>query len=344
MIDIREVIKLPEYNWIEQYKDRICFLALGGSHAYGTNVEGSDIDLRGVVLPTKRDLLGFNKFVQKNDDSTDTVLYEVNRFMNLASQTNPNIVELLGSPQHLVFNDIGYKILDNRDIFISKRCINTFGGYANQQLRRVENSLAHDAIDEATKAKRIKDVIDVTKAKLSDRTSMFKENEIDVNVVDGQLSWKVNVNGRTTQELKDAINTLTTIERDFDKIGQRNNKLTEAKLNKHIMHLVRLYNMVFDILEKGEIITYRPERDFLLDIRKGKYIVDGELSKEFRDYLDVLQHRLDEDKKLTVIPERCDLEKVEDLMIDINESIIKNTVYSFEPRLEYNYKPHKIGE
>lgn len=33
----------------------LMFLTIGGSHAYGTNVEGSDVDIRGVALNSKSD-------------------------------------------------------------------------------------------------------------------------------------------------------------------------------------------------------------------------------------------------------------------------------------------------
>lgn len=41
---------------------------------------------------------------------------------------------------------------------------------------------------------------------------------------------------------------LTEITRNYDKIQHRNNKKDNAHLNKHAMHLVRLYLMCLDIL------------------------------------------------------------------------------------------------
>ncbi len=47
-------------------------LGLGGSYAYGTNQEGSDIDLRGVTLQLPWDLIGLTEFEQFQDSDTDT--------------------------------------------------------------------------------------------------------------------------------------------------------------------------------------------------------------------------------------------------------------------------------
>lgn len=41
---------------------QVMFLTIGGSHAYGTNVEGSDVDIRGVSLNTEHELLGMDTF------------------------------------------------------------------------------------------------------------------------------------------------------------------------------------------------------------------------------------------------------------------------------------------
>ena len=32
MLNLKEIISRPEYKWLEEYKDRLCFITLGGSH------------------------------------------------------------------------------------------------------------------------------------------------------------------------------------------------------------------------------------------------------------------------------------------------------------------------
>lgn len=323
MLDLVEVLKRPEYAWINDYRDRLCFITLGGSYSYGTNVEGSDIDIRGVVLPTVDELIGLNHFEQRIDTETDTTLYEFNKFIKLVCNTNPNVIEMLGANQYIIFNDIGEELIRMAKDFLSKKCLYSFAGYANSQLRRVENALSHGEVTDEIRAKRTAEVIDVTKVKLADRTSMFKEDEINVRVDGDKLLWSINCVDRTTDEIKEAVNTLTDIQRDFTKAGQRNNKPTEAKLNKHIMHLVRLYHMCFDILEKGEINTYRSaDRDFLLEIRAGKFVKDNHLTQEFRDYLNYLEDRLQKAKELNVVPDKVDYGKINDFVVKTNSKVV----------------------
>lgn len=91
-------------------------------------------------------------------------------------------------------------------------------------------------------------------------------------------------------------------------------------LNKHAMHLVRLYLMCFDILEKGEINTYREDdRDFLLEIRGGKFQKpDGTYYHEFFDLINDYEKRLEYDKKNTSLPPNPDYKRIEEFVMEVN--------------------------
>ena len=102
-------------------------------------MEGSDIDIRGCTLNSKADLLGMGDFEQVVDTGTDTTVYAFNKLLSLLINCNPNTVELLGcKPEHyFVLTPIGKQLLDQRKLFLSRQAINSFGGYAGQQLRRL---------------------------------------------------------------------------------------------------------------------------------------------------------------------------------------------------------------
>ena len=68
MKSLKDIWYSDEYKQLrEQYSDRLCFICFGVSYAYGTNIESSDIDIRGVMLPTIDELIGLKKFYQKED-------------------------------------------------------------------------------------------------------------------------------------------------------------------------------------------------------------------------------------------------------------------------------------
>lgn len=91
------------------------------------------------------------------------------------------------------------------------------------------------------------------------------------------------------------------------------------------MHLVRLYLMAFDILERGEINTYRDkEHDLLMDIRNGKYMQeDGTYRQEFFEMVDEYEKRLMYDAENSPLPAKPDMKKIEELVMTVNESLLE---------------------
>ena len=78
---IKQLVETPQYDFLRtdpHLGDRIMFLTLGGSHAYGTNVETSDVDIRGVAMNSASDIVGLSNFEQLVETNTDTTVYGFN--------------------------------------------------------------------------------------------------------------------------------------------------------------------------------------------------------------------------------------------------------------------------
>jgi len=61
MKNIQEIIKTAEYDFLRMdghLKDKLMFLVFGGSHAYGTSMAESDVDIRGCAFNSSAEMKG----------------------------------------------------------------------------------------------------------------------------------------------------------------------------------------------------------------------------------------------------------------------------------------------
>ena len=115
---------------------------VAGSHLYGLNTPSSDLDTRGIYLEDIDDVLNINGR-QKNeiaDGTQDEKYYSLGKFLKLAAECNPNIIELLWVPDKAILyrSPLYDELVSHRDWFMSKRARHTFTGYAYAQIQRAK--------------------------------------------------------------------------------------------------------------------------------------------------------------------------------------------------------------
>lgn len=329
---IKEMVAGSEYDFLRtnpHLKDRIIFLTLGGSYSYGTNVETSDVDVRGCALNRPSDLLGLTDFEQVVHTQTDTTVYAFNKLIKLLLNCNPNTIEMLGcKPEHyFLLTDTGKMMIDNRKMFMSRRAVHSFGGYATQQLRRLENALARDKMSQARREEHIRNSMERAVQSFKGRYTEFDKGSVILYTdespredLDREIFANITLKKFPAREFNSMINDLTNVLSDYEKLNHRNNKKDDNHLNKHAMHLIRLYLMCLDILEKGDIVTYRgDDLDLLMSIRRGEYQKeDGTYRKEFFDMVNEFEARLSYAKENTDLPENPDMKRVEEFVMEVN--------------------------
>ena len=112
-----------------------------GSHMYHLNTETSDEDFGGVFFCPKKMLLGLRGRYEEqvSDSKSDVVFYEFGRWLELLLKSNPTVLEGLFAPKDCIVGEVHpavRKILDNRELFLSKECFKTFYGYAVSQISK----------------------------------------------------------------------------------------------------------------------------------------------------------------------------------------------------------------
>lgn len=123
---------------IQEIKDKglLLFECISGSKAYGLDTPRSDTDLKGVFYLPKDQFYGLEYIPQVSNKTNDEVYYELGRFVELLCKNNPNLLELLASPEECILYK--HPLMDKLhiDMFLSILCKDTFAGYALTQIRK----------------------------------------------------------------------------------------------------------------------------------------------------------------------------------------------------------------
>lgn len=336
-MDFIKIMNSSDYDFLRsnpRLGNRIILMGLGGSYAYGTNNENSDIDFRGITLNLPSDLLGLTEFEQYEDDGTDTVIYSFNKIVKLLLECNPNTIELLGldENQYLIKTALGQELLDNRSLFLSKRAAKSFGGYASAQLRRLQNAIARDSMPQQEREQHIFNSVKNALEDFRRKNEMFDKGTINIYIdksdnpeFETEIFIDAEYKHLPLRDYENMLGTMNSVIRDYDKIGKRNKKKDDNHLNKHAMHLIRLFMMALDILEKGEIRTHRTDDlELLKSIRRGDFQKeDKTFSKEFYDLLSDYEKRLEIATQKTNLPDNPDMKKVGKFVEYVNRKAIE---------------------
>lgn len=338
--EIKDTLKTDKYSFLSTNKhlgNNIILLTFGGSYAYGTNIESSDIDIRGCALNSKEEILTNKNFEQFVNEDTDTTIYAFNKLISLLINVNPNTIEMLGcKPEHYLYlSPIGKELLKNKYLFLSKKCIHSFGGYANAQLRRLDNKAVR-LVSQTEREHHILKSIENAAYAFKDHYFQFDEDDIKLYIdkseqeeYDTEIFMDVNLKHYPLRDYKGMWSVMNNIVKEYSKVGKRNSHAIEHdKLGKHMMHLVRLYLMCLDILNDGEIITYREkDHNFLMSIRNGDYLDENnQPTQEFFDIIKILENKLEAAKATTQLPDQPDYKRINEFVMSVNERIVKGEI------------------
>jgi predicted nucleotidyltransferase len=338
-LEIAKKLNNPEYDFLRTYESlgsNMILLTTGGSHAYGTNVDSSDIDIRGICLNSKKELLTMNcRELPVEDKVTDTTIYYLKQIISLLTNCNPNCIEIMGTkPEHLfIISEEGKMLRDNVNLFLSKRAVHSFGGYASAQLRRLQNALARDSYPQKEKEKHILGSIQSQMQHLRTNYQSFTGEDLNVYIdksnkkdFDEEIHVDINLKHFPLRDFKGMYSDMANVIKDYESLNHRNNKKDELHLNKHAMHLIRLLIMGSEILEGKGVMTYRSnDRELLLKIRNGDFVLNKDGKDDYSqifEMVDEYEKRFKYAAQNTVLPEQPNYKGIEDLVIEINERVL----------------------
>jgi len=317
-----------------------------GSYLYGTNRPESDDDFQGVFMPSREDLLGVQSCAKEWSLSTkisegvsnvkgdvDRKFYSLKRFFHLAAEGQPGQLELFfTTPEMTVsYDPIWSEILDNIGLFLSKKSIVPFIGFALSQAHKA--TMKGETLNKLQRIIQWYDtelyapqqqgsILDVAK-EMTIVDEKTKEGTFKL-AHDIQLKYVVNkegfvlaeVGGKTYDiklKLKTFVNNLKELEARY---GSRSRSAAEGKYDyKSLMHAYRLLGEGEELLKYGKITFPRPPADveFLKSVRLGTC---GDLDHwtELTNKIDRLRQEVEPKSHL---PKEANHAKINELCIDI---------------------------
>lgn len=335
---------------------------ISGSTAYGLNTPQSDIDLKGVYLLPKRDYYSLKYTEQVNNETNDEVYYELRRFVQLLTNSNPNILELLYTPADCI--RFRHPVLDllKPELFLSKLCQQSFAGYAQTQIKKAKglNKKIVNPVDKERKS-----VLDfcyvvygqgsvplnswlqshnmlqehcglVNIEHMKDMHALYHNSQLHHGYLKG-ISSGPDANDISLSSVEKGITPMAVLSFNKDGysryckeyaeywewVGKRNEVRYEKTMEqgknydaKNMMHTFRLLNMAAEIATEHQVNVRRKDRDFLLKVRSGIFSYEElvEMANEKLAEIDILYSR-------SSLPDTPDIEKAENILIEIRETL-----------------------
>ncbi len=348
-------------NLRDLHKKNILIEARSGSHAYGTALPTSDEDIRGVFFASREQLFGLEYPQQLSDDTNDIIFYELGRFVELLSKSNPNILELLAMPEDCLQKR--HPIMDRLrpEDFLSKQCKDSFGGYAFTQVRKARG-LNKKILNPMPRER--KTPLDFCYVLWKQGSIPVKEwlkkkdyKQANCGLVNiphfrdtyglyynesGELGFSGIIRKPDSNEValssipkdmpraavmsfnKDGYQTYCKDYRQYwEWVEKRNEARYENTLShgknydaKNMMHTFRLLDMAEEIAREGVIRVRRPNREFLLDIRAGRFDY-GQLVQWAEERMARIEKLYEQSK----LPEAPNVEKINRVLIEMREEL-----------------------
>lgn len=290
-----------------------------GSHLYGTNTPDSDLDIKGVFMPTKEQILlgkipksyientKSSSEVKNANEDVDVELYSLHYFIDLACQGQTVALDMLHAPENMIEEKsyIWDEITSNRKTFYTRN-LQSFIGYARKQAAKygIKGSRLNDA-------KRVVDFLSNydpshrSKIKLSSIWAHLPIGE-HIHFIEDSLDGKkqYQVCGKKIQETVTIEYALNIVEKFYKNYG---NRAILASQNKNIdwkaiSHALRAAYQVKDILTDGAIVFPLRQANFLKEVKNGKL----DYKTEVAPLLELLMNEVEELSKVSSLPAKVD--------------------------------------
>jgi len=313
-----------------------------GSYLYGTNTPNSDLDFKGIYLPTAREIClekvarnvstsrPKREYEKNTKDDIDSEVFSLKEYLRLLCDGQTVALDMLFSPDSFqIFKGDEYHLFQtiykNKDRLISKGIL-SFIGYARKQASKYGIK--------GSRVRAVKEIIDFLT--LHESTALISElddkiaisgllsNEFIKYVVDvdnnGTNIIYFEVCGRKFQQTNNVAYILGVLTKIYNGYGQR---ARQAEENdgidwKALSHAVRVNYEGQELLRTGFIKFPCTNKQLLLDIKNG--IIPY---KEVETVIEQGLIDLEAAQANSILRDEPDLKWRDDFVYDVYSSIVK---------------------
>jgi len=251
---------------------------LFGSHLYGLDTPNSDKDYKGIILPSKNEILlgksnyhvdrSSNSSSSKNTkDDIDRSFYTLSYFIDMACKGDSTPIDMIhgSSDKVLHDSDIWQFIVANRTRFYTKS-MKSYVGYCKKQAAKY--GIKGSRLGELERALTI-----LNKYSNNDVINDVQIEESDiVRWIDYKDNRYLEICGSKFQDNLRISYAKDTLSKIFDRYGERTKlaKLNQSVDWKSLSHACRVGYQTYHILNDNGFEYPLAESNYILDIKLGK--------------------------------------------------------------------------
>lgn len=314
-----------------------------GSHLYGTNTPNSDLDFKGIYIPTPREiLLGKAKdnistsrpkreFEKNTKDDVDMEIFSLKEYVRLLCEGQTVALDMLFAPESFQTQCENYHVFKyiylNKDKLLSKGIL-SFIGYARKQASKYGIK--------GSRVRAVREVIEFLEPHNSNTTLLrdikpqieasellnneFIQYAYGTDPNGAEVSY-FEVCGRKFQWTNSTKYSLNILQKIYNEYGHRA-KLAEQNDGidwKALSHAVRVNFEGKELLQTGFITFPCPERQLLLDIKNGVLPY-----KEVENIIETGLQELEAAQVNSKLQDKPDYQWADDFIAEVYSNIVKS--------------------
>jgi predicted nucleotidyltransferase len=308
-------------NLLDEFKTKhpdyeIIFLTKYGSQLYGFSTPESDTDIKGIFIPSKKDmLLGIakhqwtkstgNKESKNTKDDIDIELFSIHTFLDMLSSGKTNALDIMfatSNTECIIYTSKYWDCVQTKAINLINSNLSSFFGYcvgqANKygikgtrldELTKLINYINKNKIDKNLKLRDIVSILDTFI--MQNNPSYIKFNYL----LDVEYLYVLGRNYVLTMTVKELIEHLIFTK---SKYGKRAENAANGADLKALSHSFRILDESEELMTTGKITFPVKNANFIRELRKGN--IDKDLAfYQLNEKLDYVRYV---EKSANVLP------------------------------------------